>query len=148
MLDASATSPAPGEVLVSILSRAGDGTASAELLATVAAIVNDPAIRPLGDLVTVASATLVRFAIVATLTTFSGPDVNMVLAAARASLDAYLAENRKLGRDINRAGIIAALKVPGVENVALPSPAGDVVCTLAQAALPTAITITHAGYAA
>src|SRR5690606_40001523 len=61
ILDASATSPAPGEVLVSVLARAGDGTAGAPLLDAVAAIVNDRSVRPLGDLVTVASADIVEF---------------------------------------------------------------------------------------
>ncbi|TGS12130.1 baseplate J/gp47 family protein, partial [Mesorhizobium sp. M1C.F.Ca.ET.187.01.1.1] len=35
VLDASATSPAPGEVVVTVLARDGDGTPSDELLATV-----------------------------------------------------------------------------------------------------------------
>jgi phage-related baseplate assembly protein len=147
VLDASATSPAPGEVLVSVLSRVGNGSASVELLAAVRAIVTADTIRPIGDFVTVASAQLVDFAIVAGLTTFTGPDINVVIAAAQTALAAYLAENRRLGRNINRAGIIAALKVPGVENVTLTNPPADVVCTLAQAANATAITVTHAGYA-
>ena len=147
VLDASATSPAPGEVLVSVLSRLGNGTASPDLIAAVRAVVTDPAIRPLGDLVTVAPAQLVEFAILARLTTFSGPDVNVVLAAAQTALASYLAKNRLLGRSINRAGIIAALTVPGVENVELEAPAADVACTLTQVANATSITVTHAGFA-
>lgn len=147
VLDASATTPAPGEVLVSVLSRIGDGTASAELIAAVEAIVKRDDIRPLGDRVTVASAQIVPVLILATLTTFSGPDVSVVLAAARVALDAYLADNRKLGRNINTAGIIAALKVAGVENVRLASPAADVECSLIQAAHAIDIQISHGGYA-
>ena len=147
VLDASATSPAPGEVLVSVLSATGDGTAEAELLASVAAIVTDPAIRPLGDLVTVASARIIGFAIVASLTTFDGPDINLVLAAARKKLDAYLAFNRKLGRAITTSGIIAALTVEGVHKVSLPAPVADIDCDLTEAANCTGITITHGGYA-
>lgn len=147
VLDASATSPAPGEVLVSVLSRLGDGTPSAELIAAVAAIVKSPAIRPLGDRVTVASAQILPVVIRAALTTFSGPDIEVVLLAARAGLTAYLAENRRLGRNINRAGIIAALKVAGVENVTLTTPAADVICNLTQAAHASDIAVTHAGYA-
>jgi len=147
VLDASATTPAPGEVLVSVLSRIGDGTASAELIAAVEAIVKRDDIRPLGDRVTVASAQIVPVLILATLTTFSGPDVSVVLAAARVALDAYLADNRKLGRNINTAAIIAALKVAGVENVRLASPAADVECSLIQAAHAFDIQISHGGYA-
>lgn len=147
VLDASAVSPAPGQVLVSVLSRLGDGAASPELIAAVAAIVTRNDIRPLGDQVTVASAQIVPVAIVAALTTFSGPDVAVVLSAARVALDAYLVDNRKLGRDINTAGIIAALKVAGVENVRLASPAADVVCSMKQAVHAARIEINHGGYA-
>ncbi len=148
VLDASATSPAPGEVRVSILSTIGDGAASPALITTVDAIVNSPAIRPLGDAVTTASATIIGFDIVASLVTFSGPDISIVLDAARAALAAFLGENRRLGRTITRSGIIAALTVPGVHRVDLASPAADVACDATQAAWNTGITVTHGGYAA
>ena len=147
VLDASATSPARGEVLVSVLSATGDGTAPAALLDSVAKIVKDPAIRPLGDYVTVASARIIGFAITASLTTFDGPDITIVLAAARTKLNAYLAFNRKLGRAITTSGIIAALTVEGVHKVSLPSPVADIDCDLTEAANCTGITITHGGYA-
>lgn len=148
VLDASATSPAPGKVLVSVLSRLDDGTASPDLVAAVDGIVSDEAIRPLGDDVTTASARIVRFAVAASLVTFSGPDVSVVLAAARTALDGYLAENRKLGRTITRSGVIAALTVAGVHRVDLAAPVEDVDCDPTQAAWCFAIAIAHAGYAA
>src|SRR3546814_4822909 len=74
VLDASATSPAPGEVLVSVLSRAGSGVPSPELLATVATFVSDETRRPLTDFVTVQAAGIVDYSVSANLTTFSGPD--------------------------------------------------------------------------
>lgn len=147
VLDASATSPAPGEVLVSVLARTGDGAASPELVAIVAAVVKNKAVRPMGDAVTVASAAPVTFEVAASLTTLPGPDVALVLDRARESLDAYLAENRLLGRDITRAGLIAALAVTGVIDIALAAPAANVACDLTQVAHCTAIAVTHAGYA-
>ncbi len=147
VLDASATSAAPGEVLVSVLARAGDGTASAALIAAVRSVVTDRGIRPLGDFVTVASARIVPFAISAVLTTFAGPDPQIVLSAARAALDAYLAESFRLGRNVRTVGIEAALKVPGVENVVLIDWPGDVLCDLTEAARCTGIIMTHGGYA-
>ena len=147
VLDASATSPSPGEVVVSVLSRTGDGTAPAGTLAAVTAKLTDQGIRPLTDHVTVQSAAIVNFAIVATLYFFSGPDRSVVLATAQAQLDDYLATSRKLGRDITRAGIIAALHPEGVQNVVLTSPAADVVLTRQQAQHCTGITITDAGVA-
>lgn len=147
VLDTSAISATPGEVLVSVLNRAGDGTAPPDLIAKVAAIVNAPGIRPLGDLVTVASARIVPFVISAGLLTFAGPDPELIVAGARTALDAFLAENRKLGRNITRSGIIAALSPSGVHRVDLDL-AADVVCDATQAANCTAIAVVHAGYAA
>ena len=146
VLDASATSPAPGEVLVSVLSAEGDGTASAALLGQVAAIVTDKSIRPLGDLVSVASANQRPFALVARLWTFAGPDPALVLTAARAKLTRHLADARKLGRDITMSGLYSALTVEGAQRVEIDSPAVSVICDLTEAALCTAIDVTHSGY--
>jgi phage-related baseplate assembly protein len=143
--DASAGSPSPGEVVVSVLAAAGDGAASAELLALVSAVVISSPVRPLTDHVTVQSAEILPFAISATVWTLTGPDRDLVLATGRAQLDAYLADSRKLGRDITDSGIKAALHCAGVQRVVLPGWA-DIVCTPAQAAHCTAITIAHGGF--
>jgi phage-related baseplate assembly protein len=148
VLDASATSPEPGEVLVSLLSRTGDGTAPPATIAAVAAVLSPVAgnrIRPMGDVVTVASAEIIEFAITATVYTFAGPDRTIVLEAARARLDAFLAESRKLGRNVNDSSIKAALTVAGVQRVVLPGWA-DIICDPTQAAWCTGIDITHGGY--
>jgi phage-related baseplate assembly protein len=147
VLDASATSPAPGEVEVAVLARDGDGTASPELLAIVRAKVTDRAVRPLGDLVTVITAQQRRYVITARIFTFAGPDAAIVLAASRAKLDRYLAAQRLLGRDITMSGLYAALTVEGVQRVEISAPTADVVCDLSEAALCTAIDLTHGGYA-
>jgi phage-related baseplate assembly protein len=69
VLDVSATSPDPGEVLISVLSRTGDGAADSGLIAAVETALNAENVRPLTDLVTVQSATIVDFEIEATLHT-------------------------------------------------------------------------------
>ena len=145
VLDASATSPAPGEVLVSVLSRTGNGAAPASLIDTVAAYVSDETRRPLTDFVTVQSAEIVEYAVEATLTTFSGPDGGVVLAAAQASLDAYIAASHRIGRDITRSALFAALHVEGVQNVELASPAADIVISRTQAPHCTGIAVDYAG---
>lgn len=148
VLDASATSPAPGEVLVTLLSRTGDGTAPQPTIDAVAAVLTPVAgnrIRPMGDLVTVASAAIVPFAIVATIYTFAGPDRTVVLEAARLKLDEFLAESRRLGRNVNDSSVKAALTVAGVQRVVLPD-WEDVICDPTQAGHCTAIEITHGGY--
>jgi phage-related baseplate assembly protein len=147
VLDASATSPEPGEVLVSVLSREGAGTAAADLIATVEAVVTDRSIRPLGDLVTVQSAQIVEFAIAATIYTFAGPDSSLVVASARAQLEAFLARHRRLGRDIPVSGVIAGLTVEGVQRVVVTAPIADVICNATQAAWCTSIDIGHGGHA-
>ncbi len=83
VLDASATSPAPGEVVVSVLSREADGTATQGLLDIVEAKLSADDVRPLTDHVLVKPATIVTYSVDATLFTFAGPDSQVVLAEAR-----------------------------------------------------------------
>lgn len=143
--DASVASPSPGVVNVTILTRAGDGVAGAPLLASVFDYLDDR--RPLTDELHVLAATLVDFAVSATIKTFAGPDPAVVITAADASLSAYLIASRRLGRDITRAGVIAALMVEGVQNVVLTSPAADVVVAPAQVGRCTSIVVTPGGAA-
>ncbi|WP_154946254.1 baseplate assembly protein [Klebsiella grimontii] len=144
--DARATSPSPAEVVVAVLSTEGDGTASAELLAAVAAAVNDEEVRPLGDRVTVQSAEIVEYAIDATLYLYPGPESEPIINAAMASLQAFLADNdKKIGRDIVRSAISAALHVQGVQRVVINVPAADLRIDNTQAARNTGYTVDNGG---
>lgn len=145
VLDASAASPEPGEVVVSILSRTGDGTASPALLAAVTAALSAEDVRPLTDQVTVQSAAIIGYAVEAALTIYQGPDAAVVHAEALARVQAYIDTNRRLGRDVTRSGLTAALHAEGVQNVSITAPAADVVVTPAQAAYCTAIDVTVVG---
>ena len=147
VLDASATSPTPGQVVVSVLSRTGDGTAPGGTLAAVTAMLTADAVRPLTDEVIVQSADIVDFAIDADLYLYAGPDPTLIETTAEASLNAYLAKARRLGRDIPRSAIIAALHVAGVQRVVLNSPAADQVMTPLQAGWCTGIDLNYAGVA-
>jgi len=140
--DAAITSPQPGDVLATILSTDGDGTADAALLTAVEAVLKNPAIRQLNDSVFVAGAQILTVAVTATLTLAPGPGAEVAEAAARAGLDALLARTRRLGRSLPRSAIFAALTVPGVERVALAAPAADVEATATQAVSPGVVTIT------
>jgi len=143
-LDAAAW---PGEVTVAVLARSGDGSAPSPLLDTVDAALTAESVRPLTDHVTVVSAEIIPFTVEATLTFLAGPDRAVVLASAQARLDAHLADIRRLGRDVTRAGIIAALCPPGVQNVALAEPPADIPCTRLQAGHCTGIVLTDGGVA-
>lgn len=145
VLDAAAKSPAPGAVLVSILSRDGNGTADDELVAAVEDKVNDEAVRPLTDQVTVQSAEILEYQVTATLFTFPGPDSEVVMAEARKRLSDYLAACHRIGREVAISGIHAALHVAGIERVELTSPAASVQTNDTQAPYCTAVSLTHGG---
>ena len=109
--------------------------------------LSDKTRRPIGDRVTVQSASIVPYAIEATITTYAGPDASVVMANAQARIEKYVADNRKIGRDITVAGINAALFVGGAQNVAIISPTADIVLDSTEAAICTGISLTHAGNA-
>ncbi|MCM0001022.1 MAG: baseplate J/gp47 family protein [Erythrobacter sp.] len=146
VLDASAISPRPGEVTVSVLSRSGDGTASPELVATVRALLAGDEVRPLTDRVTVQSAELVAFDVMAQLTLYPGPDAQLILATATTALEQLLAANRRLGRNISRSAMVAALHVGGVQNVNLVEPVADVLIEQTQVPAAGTIDVTIAGF--
>lgn len=143
--DVTAISPAPCEVLVSVLSVEGNGTASAEVLQAVEARLSDEDVRPVGDRVTVQSAQIVPYSVNATLYLYPGPEAELVRSAADDALQRYIAEQRRLGRDIRRSAVYAALHVEGVQRVELAQPAADVVLGETQAAYCTGYTIVVGG---
>ena len=145
VLDAGATSPSPGNVTVSVLSRTGSGTAGAPLLAAVDAALNAESVRPLTDNVTVQSASIVNFTVTAGLYTYPGPDSSVILAQAIAALDAYIESVHRIGRDVTLSGIYAALHQPGVQRVNLTAPSANLTISTTQASYCTARTITIAG---
>jgi len=145
VLDASATSPNPGEVVVTVLSRDGDGTPSAQLLADVESALADDSVRPLTDYVQVQAATILPYQVQATLYFLSGPDRTVVMANAQTAIEAYTEGQHKLGLDITLSGIYAALHQPGVQRVDLDSPTANLVVDRQSAAYCTAISLTDGG---
>lgn len=143
--DASATSPLPGQVLISLLSRTGNGAAPAPTIAAVHAILFDEPVRPMGDEVIIQSAEIVNFTITAQLWLYAGPDANLIRDAALAALDSYLADANRLGRNVPRSALIAALHVAGVQRVELTAPLADQVMTATQVARANAINVTLGG---
>lgn len=132
--DARATSPSPAVVVVSILSTEGDGTASDELIATVNDTLSADDKRPVADRLTVQSAEIVNYEIDALLYLYPGPESEPILSAADDALRAWLAEQGKIGRDVARSAIMAALHVQGVQRVVLLNPPEDIMIDDTQAA--------------
>jgi phage-related baseplate assembly protein len=143
--DVSAESPEPCEVLVSVLSREGKGIASPTLLAKVTAALSDDDIRPLGDRLTVQSVTIVEYAVEAVLYYYPGPESEPIRAAAEKSLQAYIGNQRRIGRDIRRSALYAALHVEGVQRVELLHPAVDIVLNKEQAGYCTGYILSVGG---
>lgn len=142
--DASAISPAPAEVVVTVQSALGDGTAEADLLAMVAAYLSDEDRRPVADRLTVQSAEVLPYTVEAVLyLNSSGPESEPVRAAAEARLAALVNARRRLGQEVNRSALDAALHIEGVKRVELPG-WSDVVASLTQAPNCTAYSVTVA----
>ena len=144
VLDVAVASPAAGAITVTVLSREGNGTAAADLLTAVEDALNSEDVRPLGDVLTVQSATIVEYQVTADLTIGSGPDAATVIAAAEAALDAAVAAARKIGADVPLSALYAALHRPGVTAVDLTAPAADVAVGAAEASYATMTAVTSA----
>ncbi|MGK6329136.1 baseplate J/gp47 family protein [Erwinia sp. DT-104] len=143
--DASAVSPSPACVTITVLSREGNGEAAADLLTVVDAALNDEDVRPVADRVTVQSAAIVDYAVEAVLYLYPGPEAEPIRAAAEAKLAAFVSAQARLGRDVRKSALYAALHVEGVQRVELAQPAADVVLDKTQAAYCTGYGITVGG---
>ena len=146
--DVGVTSLEPGAVNIALLSRTGTGTAPAGTIAAVTAALNADTVRPLCDSVQVQSASIVNFAVNATLSVYAGSDHAAIQTTALASLDAYLTYQHRLALGVSRSGILAALHQSGVRSVDLTSPAADVACAWNQAAWCTSRVISTQEYSA
>ncbi|MBG7489180.1 baseplate J/gp47 family protein, partial [Pseudomonas aeruginosa] len=140
--DASAVSPSPAVVVVTVQAAQGNGSAPADLLAIVDAYLNDADRRPVADRLTVQSAQVLEYRVDATLYLATiGPESEPILDAARARLTAYVHQRRRLGMEVSESAVHAALHVEGVRKVTL-SNWSDIAATPAQAPYCTGITLT------
>lgn len=143
--DVSVLSPSPACVTITVLAREGDGTASSDLLDVVAKTLSAEDVRPVGDRVTVQAAEIVPYKVAATLWFYPGPEAEPIRATAEQKLKAYITAQHRLGRDIRRSAIYAALHVEGVQRVELSAPQSDIVLGKHQAAYCTGYSITVGG---
>lgn len=145
--DAKAISPSPANVTVIVLGRNAGSVPDAETLQAVEDALNAATVRPVADRVTVQAVSMVNYSIAAAVTVPLGPDASTIDTTIAANLRAYKDAPRRLGRDIARSAIYAALHVPGVERVDLTQPAADVTLNETQASNCTAVTVTVNGVA-
>lgn len=118
----------PGTVRVTLLGRDGDGTVNAETLAAARAHLTGKYLIPLNDEVLVQGATIRPYTVVASLRVYEGPDRDVVLAAARASLAAVAEKRHALGEMVTADVLDAALHVAGVRRVILSPAWENVLC--------------------
>ena len=143
--DATAESPSPAMVDVTVLSFDDEGAASAELLAQVAAYLNDDEVRPVADRLTVRSAEILHYRIEAVLHMVgNGPENEATLAECRRRLQAWINPRRRLGIEVARSGIDAQLHISGVARVELVG-WQDIRPTKGQAAWCDEFTVTLGG---
>ncbi|WP_210448430.1 baseplate assembly protein [Pantoea ananatis] len=142
--DVSATSPAPAEVLITVLSRDNSGAATADLLNAVNVALNAEEVRPVADRVTVQAAAIFDYQVKATLHLFDGVAAGPCLEAAQAAMDAYLTDQKKLGRSVRRESYGAVLRVAGVDWVEITEPAQDIILDRTQAGNCTAVAVSVA----
>ena len=143
--DATVTSPSPACVTVTVLGRNASGVPDDETLQAVTTALNADTVRPVADRVTVQAAQVVSYTIEAAISVPHGPDAAALAATIAANLQAYKDAPRRLGRDIARSAIYAALHIAGVERVTLTQPAQDIDISPAQASLCSAVAVTING---
>ncbi|WJM94698.1 baseplate J/gp47 family protein [Pseudomonas defluvii] len=132
--DASAESPSPATVVVTVLGLLGDGVADDELLDVVRDGLSDEDVRPLGDRVIVQSAEILPYRIDAVVyMAGTGSENEAILAECEKRLKAWINPRRRLGVEVSRSAIDAQLHINGVESVELTGWV-DVKPTKAQAA--------------
>ncbi|YCI30870.1 baseplate J/gp47 family protein [Erwinia sp. PK3-005] len=144
VLDAKAYGPPdtePGYVDVYVLAREDDGTPSDALLATVNSALSAEDVRPLTDFVTVKAPEIIRYTVDATLVISPGPDTETVVKAAKDALSDYTASVHAIGVSVSLAGIYAALKQAGVNDVILRAPSETLSVGTGKAAWCESVTL-------
>ena len=120
VMDAEPTSPNPGVVDVYILAATGDGTPSEELLTKVADYLTNEDRVPLTDNVHVKAAQILPYTL--TISLFipaAGPSAAAITAEAERRLTEVINPRRRIGVEVPRSLLEAALHVPGVRKVEL-----------------------------
>lgn len=141
--DVSTVKRQGGRVDVVLLGRDGDGTVPAETVNAVYSVFRDDEATQLTDIVSVRAAEIVPYAVSLKLRLRLGPDPSLVIATAKAAVEAYVASRHRVGLPVYVQMIEAAASVGGVEKAIALAPTGDIVPEPFQAAYCTGVAITH-----
>jgi phage-related baseplate assembly protein len=143
--DARAVSPVAGQVVVTILSHEGNGTASEEVLNNVRLALNNQDVRPITDEVVVQSVEIVEFQLTANITFFDGPSHKPVLDLIATRWQDYAAKSHSIGFSLEESAVMAACHQNGVWRVDVLSPVLPLTVDIYQAAYCTLATFNDNG---
>ena len=141
--DVAVSSPTPGVVRVAVMSTAPHGLNSAKLLRAVRQALSSEDVRPLTDKVLVVAARRIQTTVAGVLTLYRGPQSELAAAAAKESLAAFLAKQKRLGEPITIDGLHAALRVEGVKKITITSPSGNIEPNADEYVHVTSVSITE-----
>lgn len=114
------------EVLIVVLPTRAYGAADQALLDRVFTACTSADVRPLGDNVRIEAATVTTYNIAVTLYYAPGADTGTIVAAAKARLEAYAADRRRVGFSIQREVIGGRAAPDNSVTVEVTSPATDI----------------------
>ena len=118
--DATAESPSPAVVVVTVLSLTGSGMADQPLLDAVYTKLSDDDVRPVGDRLIVQSAEILNYRVDAVLhMQGAGPENDAILAEATRRLAAWINPRKRLALEVAQSGVNAQLHISGVGRVEL-----------------------------
>ena len=139
--DVVVTSPAPCEVMVTILGREGRGVVQDSVLKAVDKQLTEKKIRPLSEKVMVRAAEIKEYEVSALITIHEGPSSSVVLQNINKTIRAYIKSAHVLGAEVTLSGLYASLHQEGVLNVELRIPSANVICLPHQAPYCTRINL-------
>ena len=131
--DGNGRRTAPGEVMVTVLSREGDGTASDELLEGVRRHFARPDVRPETDRVTVQGAHIQNYKIRVVARINAGPDSGLTKVAAQQQLQAYARSCHRLEGRVDPSWIDYTLHNAGAVQLEILEPVEPIVTTAFEA---------------
>lgn len=127
---------------ITILSSAGNGEPSDELMRLVRQRLLDDAVRLATDNLMVRAARVIQYDVSAALQLRAGPDPALIRTNATKALQAAADRYKRVGGDVPRNALEAALYAAGVERVVMATPAADVSTLRFEAAHLRTATIT------
>ncbi|WP_033696780.1 baseplate J/gp47 family protein [Pseudomonas capeferrum] len=140
--DAGLANPLPGDVSLAVLPRPNSTVPEVQLVSIVLKALSAEDVRPVTDRPRAQVGIPTDFKVEAVLWVEDGPDPDVVLATARASLDTTIAASRRLEGKLPVSAIYAALHVTGISRVDLVQPVEGVVCDKRHYPRATSIDLT------